>query len=1173
MSAQTPNSAQPPIPKPRKKGPAPPKPVPYRQHKVNKNDEITTFKSHIPTKPRPMSPLDAQSSFGDKAENRKSLKGEPSDEFFNPSRSTPAPVACTIPSFPVDLRPRLNTPYKPSELGVSGGKLAKEADLNGTIQEREEPVAASHTSSSGTAKFPPGPPVQVSPKPAIEGRPRLETPSLPPQPDTLVRSSEMPTPLARGRRRPPPKPGRVDTSPAGDGSKGTSPDEVRNKTVPAPGSEKKEESDASCVYSVVDVKAKKSAMEARAKKLSSSSLSSASAEQKPSLTNTTADLADVVSNREDQEEVSTPDPLNTNADYSVTSHVNRQKPSRAPPPSSDEYSVTSHWHGPANAVVPGSSDEYSRLRTSSPNADTTLSSSNVEGEYTILQDTSEYSKLPSSPTSSEPVEGYDTLVGIRGVSPGSSNVSDPSPSAVVPAPVQDPDYEVISDTARKVPPVRPSRKPKPSVTAALPPVPLPEVSSKEAKPPKPKPEKPARGNLSTPSSPSRPRNPAHPVLISPKPARKLPPTPATPPKPPVSPKLGGGRAAKLPPLPKPTKPKPAPLSTKPKLESPGADSQQTYLNASPDSTPSRGGTNKGVVIGSPKVEIDVDQLVEMRRKSLAMEKTKENGEEDLSSEANRDGSRSELNEDKRHSYENQSVKVSSPEYEATPAKGHSYENQEVSVADSEELSVPPTPKETDAAAGVGSYTSTLSPSECFTVPQHAIPGPHNYCEIDVDAVSSSSLVTSPHTALVGESGDAIVPSSNLYPNAQGYFDLNIVEDKTEEVQNGDESPHTRAGGEEQAEDSSFKPEENASGAPDNRGSVSSLHGQSDSLTNGLLDTSHNEELATPCTPEALPTSTADASLVTSSNTSLSTTAEGANDDGGRGNLRARSSSSPRTRGGKTVDGGKQYGPRRTLSAKRRPPPPPPPPSTPRPALPSEISNSFDDTSSSNVTSPTRSALRTGLCTLPRAKRTGGGAPPRSARPPPPPVPYNTQKKTRGQPPPPPTTTPAGGESVPPSNRPPSPTSPPSSASSITSSGGGGGGNGLYLGPPQGLVSSSELSTQPGLKKKLMGFFKMSASEEGQDFSRQSSFRRSKKKSKAKKEARGAEIEDSGWSNSVTKTLPRNMGSKVHTDFSAKKNVEEDLEFGIYSTIPDTTKKPPSSTPPGGRKVRMLVFHF
>ncbi len=123
------------------------------------------------------------------------------------------------------------------------------------------------------------------------------------------------------------------------------------------------------------------------------------------------------------------------------------------------------------------------------------------------------------------------------------------------------------------------------------------------------------------------------------------------------------------------------------------------------------------------------------------------------------------------------------------------------------------------------------------------------------------------------------------------------------------------------------------------------------------------------------------------------------------------------------------------------------------------------------------------------------------------------------------------------------------------------------------MSSSELSTQPGLKKKLMGFFKMSASEEGQDFSRQSSFRRSKKKSKAKKEARGAEIEDSGWSNSVTKTLPRNMGSKVHTDFSAKKNVEEDLEFGIYSTIPDTTKKPPSSTPPGGRKVRMLVFHF
>ena len=103
----------------------------------------------------------------------------------------------------------------------------------------------------------------------------------------------------------------------------------------------------------------------------------------------------------------------------------------------------------------------------------------------------------------------------------------------------------------------------------------------------------------------------------------------------------------------------------------------------------------------------------------------------------------------------------------------------------------------------------------------------------------------------------------------------------------------------------------------------------------------------------------------------------------------------------------------------------------------------------------------------------------------------------------------------------------------------------------------------------MGFFKMSGSDENQEFSRQSSFRRSKKKNKVKKEGEMAEVKDAGRSNSVNKTLPRNMGSKVHANFTSREETEpeEDLEFGIYSTIPDATPKgSAASTPSGDRKV-------
>ena len=128
---------KPPVPMPRKKGPPPMKPVPYRKHKEYKEHDVSTFKSNYPIQlsaNKPTPPVPAE-----KPPRRYSAKGEPSSEFHRPTKVIEEPIQYGIPSIPVDKgatissRPRLNTPYvppEPTELALSNDSISKESTLN-----------------------------------------------------------------------------------------------------------------------------------------------------------------------------------------------------------------------------------------------------------------------------------------------------------------------------------------------------------------------------------------------------------------------------------------------------------------------------------------------------------------------------------------------------------------------------------------------------------------------------------------------------------------------------------------------------------------------------------------------------------------------------------------------------------------------------------------------------------------------------------------------------------------------------------------------------------------------------------------------------------------------------------------------------------------------------------
>ena len=111
----------PPKPRPRKKGPPPEKPIPYRRHREFREKEVSTFKDnhsiHVPRMTESPEP---------QLFKRRSEVGEPSAEFYQVKRETNSPVQCVVPVVPkrlkkevvlnsIEPRSRLDTPVVPPD--------------------------------------------------------------------------------------------------------------------------------------------------------------------------------------------------------------------------------------------------------------------------------------------------------------------------------------------------------------------------------------------------------------------------------------------------------------------------------------------------------------------------------------------------------------------------------------------------------------------------------------------------------------------------------------------------------------------------------------------------------------------------------------------------------------------------------------------------------------------------------------------------------------------------------------------------------------------------------------------------------------------------------------------------------------------------------------------------
>ncbi len=210
-----------PVPRPRKKGPPPSKPVPYTQHKVHRANEITTFKSNLSVqpqiKPRPPIPAERKANVGN---NRLSMKGVPSEEFFQPKKQAQGPVEYGIPTFPkppstMEQRPRLDTPadlpksvtvFSPKHEPAGGPKTVAadsctssslSADIGArprlnTPQVPHDPSLVVKTPSSFSPDSAGGPVRDESSTSStlldsIGSRPRLDTPQVPPDPSLVAR--------------------------------------------------------------------------------------------------------------------------------------------------------------------------------------------------------------------------------------------------------------------------------------------------------------------------------------------------------------------------------------------------------------------------------------------------------------------------------------------------------------------------------------------------------------------------------------------------------------------------------------------------------------------------------------------------------------------------------------------------------------------------------------------------------------------------------------------------------------------------------------------------------------------------------------------------------------------------------------------------------------------------
>ena len=1046
-----------PVPAPRRRGP-PPKPAPYKQHKDNRTNEITTFKSNLSVQPqmRPHPPVPTE-----RKQNRVSLKGEPSDQFFQPKQQSQRPVEYATPIMPkVDLRPRLNTPSVPPDPDIV---------------------------LSPQRKKPAGP--RVAPL-NISARPRLNTPLVPPEPGPALLSRQ---PRGGGGAK-------ALTDGTGSSPLGTGPG-LSNGNGVVEGSDRqeeysyavvKEEEEEEDAYAVINQKRKPSLdttsplhkathpptptspyhhkptppptptspfHKAMSPPIPISSPShkatppptptSSFHEITPSPTPTPPPLPD--RNYEYDETLlpaslpatpTSPDAIpnsQPDTEYSTTSHAKlKPRPNTTPPSSDGGYSVTSHLTSPP--TVPVAPQQYSTLAT--PHEENLEYSKITEPPGTV-QGYSEIAILPDTEYSEVPGPREFTQVPPVGEAPAPGMYSEvPAPSAGVGV---EPEYEIVNVSQQAKPeknlPKRPPRKPSRTHSSG-------DAgsssssssgaggggggggdmgSSRKPTPParrKASPLPPTKSTVSPPTIPAKPL--ATPSSV---------PTPKAPP-----PKPKPKRNAKLP---------PPPLSVHPvETENPTASKDEDLILSASKI--------------SPLVELDIDLMVRSR------------------------------NSHSKSSVENVSAasvdETAIENGDVTAAKKSEYTNQDIAPSSIVDVS----------------YTAPpLSPSEVFTLPQHAVPGPDNYCEMDIKDTSPL-----PPTVV----GDDHAVAVHAHPDSRGYCDVNIGS-----PEHASSVAASAAEPEEPVETGCFEEEAGytlvAFGdtptnphLAENKQPVPTPHGDqeiSDASGVGDIPAQESPKLPliaspspAPAPPSPRPKPTKASSLEESHSRTPSYDTVGlegsqeVSSDGGRSleSTGAEFNNSNATTP-TTTD-------RKSLGRRRPPPPPPPCPSSQGP---------------SSQDAPARDLLNSGFFTLPRSPNKGAKASNKQAKSSKPVVPKPFSERPAG-----------------PKQQPPLPVGlPPESPKGC--------GGGV-------LNQQPDNTNSPGLKKKFMGFLK------------KPEFRVSRRKKRQQKEVE-KEKEKEVFTQSLsvastTRSLPRNVHARQMSfdDLDDADDDDDDDVGGIYSTI-------------------------
>ncbi len=465
-------------------------------------------------------------------------------------------------------------------------------------------------------------------------------------------------------------------------------------------------------------------------------------------------------------------------DYSTTSHVNKLSQAVAaaspgvrvgvshdpthpfPSPGTSEYNVISR--GISQAPPPSPHNERSRVPLPVAAAE---EYSKLSGSHDplplVTADGYSHLDIPLGPgkptlvpeyevvTVENPIPTPPTRKNRHGPSPKPSARKAPPSQGVVSGGKPPLAKDSVVDSALK--PGAKSKSPLPVSPRVKPTVPPPSPPThRAARPAVPPPPTTVTKLLSSPPLPLVPV-PSSPKEVSPSSMASPPPRPLVPVPPSPkettsssttssSPALSSGGKVKVPP-PKPKR-KPPPLTMKDK---PSSSTTNDELTPSPDSSLGSG----GVVFGSKK-SLDSTSLSSyenqkvvdaVHERNMSMDNSGDGGDDSDDSGGMREGS----------------------EGADIPSENLQYKNQDI-LGD---IGIPGT---------IGPYSVPLSPSEVFTVPQHAIPGPLNYCQVDVPPPRHLPPGTEDgnDAATTSKSeSEFVVATSQIYPDNQGYFDVNI----------------------------------------------------------------------------------------------------------------------------------------------------------------------------------------------------------------------------------------------------------------------------------------------------------------------------------------------------------------------------------------------------------------